>query len=105
MVSLDPSPGERRGNGPSRKSRFKNLNGADLVALILALALSVALLIYSSGVLYEVVENQAITEIPPNSSQVLTLIFGGILGLLGSYVGFREAADFYGKKHDDGEDE
>ena len=63
---------------------------ADWIVYVLALALGISTLVFAFALLYEVVDHQRISEVPPNSSQVLTVIFSGVIGIIGSYVGFRE---------------
>jgi len=72
----------------------------DWIVFILTLGLVASLLIYAAGVLYEVVAGHRLSEVPPNSSQILTVIFSGLIGIVGSYVGYSEASD----RHDDGND-
>lgn len=62
--------------------------------LILALALGGSTFLFAVTVLVEIIDNKhpgALTEVPPNTSQVLTAIFSGIIGIIGSYVGYRQA--------------
>ena len=63
---------------------------ADWIVFVLALALSFATIIFAIALLFEVVDHQRISEVPPNASTVLTAIFSGVIGIVGSYVGFRE---------------
>ncbi|MCL2393257.1 MAG: hypothetical protein FWC87_01110 [Acidimicrobiaceae bacterium] len=63
----------------------------DLVVIILAAALGIAVVIFAVAIFYEVADHHSISEVPANSSQVLTLIFGGIIAILGNYEGSRSA--------------
>lgn len=63
---------------------------AGLIVLVLALALGGAALIFAVTVLVEVLDHEAISEVPPNASTVLTGIFGGIIGIIGGFVGYRQ---------------
>lgn len=62
----------------------------DGVAVILALGISTAINIIVLGVLYDAftVPGNGISE---NGTQLLTMALGGIIGVLGSYVGGRNA--------------
>ena len=75
---MDTPPGKRRPDG------------VDRVALVLALtlALGVALIVTVSmiNVGTHQVPTQALGE---NTTQVLTSVLGGIVGVLGGYVGFK----------------
>ena len=62
---------------------------AGLVVFVLALALAIATVVFAVTVTIEVVDHEFISEVPPNSSQVLIAIFSGIIGIIGSYVGYR----------------
>jgi len=68
-----------------------NRLGPDLVVFTLAIGLAGSTLIFAVGLLYEVIDHMSITEVPPNSSQILTLIFGGTIGIVGTYVGYRQS--------------
>lgn len=85
-MSSDPTPGLPP--GPPRSP-----DGVDRVALVLALtlALGVALIITVSmiNVGTHQVPTQALGE---NTTQVLTSVLGGIVGVLGGYVGFKTRA-------------
>ena len=68
-----------------------NIGGRDLMALILAVGLSVAVLALTVGVSYDSIEDPSFAGISENAAQVLTGAFGGIIGILGAYLGFRAA--------------
>ena len=67
-----------------------NRGGKDWAVIILAAALGVALIVVTTAVLYSAVHNGkpglAVTE---TDVQLLTGWGGGIIGILGAYVGFR----------------
>ena len=65
--------------------------GPDLIVFVLAIALCVSTIIFAIALLYEVVDHASISEVPPNSSNVLIAIFSGIIGIIGSYVGYNQA--------------
>jgi len=65
---------------------------ASVVAIALAIALGLAVNVVTFAVLYDAIrspdEGVSLTE---NATQLLTTAFGGIIGVLGSYIGFRAA--------------
>lgn len=60
----------------------------DLVALILATGLALALNVIVGAVLYDAIHSAG-PGLSENATQILTGAFGGIVGVLGSYVGYR----------------
>ncbi len=64
--------------------------GKDWVAVILAVGIAVALNCIAIGVLYDAIFSQ-VGGLSENATQILTGAFGGILGVLGSYVGYTAA--------------
>ena len=64
----------------------------DLVALVLAAGLSLALLIIVAAVMYDAVRSDT-PGLSENATQILTGWGGGIIGIVGSYLGFRAAGD------------
>jgi len=63
-----------------------------IVALALAVALGLAVVIITVGVLYDAIFSEG-PGLSDNATQVLTAAFGGIIGVLGSYVGYRAASN------------
>jgi len=61
----------------------------DWVALILALSICIALNLMVAGILYNAIVHSHV-PLSENATQVLTGAIGGIIGILGSYLGFRE---------------
>jgi len=59
-----------------------------IVALALAIALGLAVVTITVGVLYDAIFSEG-PGLSDNATQILTAAFGGIIGVLGSYVGFR----------------
>jgi hypothetical protein len=57
------------------------------VALVLAVALAIAFNVFTMAVLYTAI--QAETALSENATQVLTGWGGGIIGILGAYIGYR----------------
>lgn len=58
-----------------------------VVALALAIGLSLAVTVITVGVLYDAIFSEG-PGLSDNATQVLTAAFGGMIGVLGSYVGF-----------------
>ena len=63
-------------------------HGKERVATILALGIAGAINIMTIGVLYDAIFSKG-PGLSDNATQVLTTAFGGMIGVLGSYVGFR----------------
>jgi hypothetical protein len=63
------------------------LASGSTVAVILAVALAVAFNIFCIAVLYTAID--ADTALSENATQVLTGWGGGIIGILGAYIGYR----------------
>lgn len=64
----------------------------DWVVIILAAGLSLAVICVTVGVLYDAIFSEG-PGLSDNATQLLTTAFGGIIGVLGSYVGFRAASN------------
>jgi len=63
--------------------------GVDLVAFVLALALATALILVGfSSVLNVALGRNPAPSLGENTTQVMTTVLGGIIGVLGSYVGY-----------------
>lgn len=60
----------------------------DLVALVLAAGMALSLLIIVGAVFYDAVRSDT-PGLSENSTQILTGWGGGVIGVLGSYLGFR----------------
>ena len=64
--------------------------GVDLVAFVLSLALSITLVLVIVTALANVIQQpKSVFSLGENTTQVLTTVLGGIIGLLGSYMGYR----------------
>jgi hypothetical protein len=67
---------------------------ADAVALVLAAALVLAVLVLGIALIANVIEHQnPAATLGENTTQVLTATVGGIIGVLGSYLGRRSRRD------------
>jgi H+/Cl- antiporter ClcA len=60
----------------------------DLVAVVLAIGIAVALIVIVSAVMYDAVRSDT-PGLSENATQILTGWGGGIMGVLGAYLGFR----------------
>jgi len=67
------------------------------VALVLAVSLAIAFNVFTLAVLYTAIQNQ--TALSENATQVLTGWGGGIIGILGAYIGYRLGST--GPPHDE----
>ena len=64
----------------------------DRIAVILAIGLVLSLIIITVAVLWiAIVRNTSISE---QGSRILTVLLGGLIGILGAYMGF-----YFGKKN------
>lgn len=63
--------------------------GRDWVAVILAVGLATAINCLTFAVLYGAIFRTDSAGLSENATQILTTAFGGIIGVLGSYIGFR----------------
>ena len=64
------------------------MKGRDWVAIILAIGLAVAINTIVLAVLYDAIASEG-PGLSENATQVMTTAFGGIIGVLGAYLGFR----------------
>lgn len=72
---------------PADPTPVEEPQGRDLVAVVLAIGLATALNFLTLGVLWDAVNHhEGVSE---NGTQLLGAVFSGIVGVLGSYVGFR----------------
>ena len=63
--------------------------GRDWVALILAIGLATAVNVITLALLWDAVHHEE--QISENGTQILVAAFGGMVGVLGGYVGGRSA--------------
>jgi hypothetical protein len=73
----------RRGRDPHPALRAR-----DVVAIVLSIGLATALNIIVIAVLYDAITSQG-PGLSENATQILTGWGGGIIGVVGSYLGFR----------------
>ena len=69
----------------------KETHGKDWVALTLAIGISFAINTITIAVLWDAIRSAG-PGLSENATQVLVAAFGGIIGVLGSYIGFRAGA-------------
>ena len=60
----------------------------DLVALVLACALGLSAVLICVGLLWAVVTGSVLDPLGDNATSVLLALFGGLVGILGAYIGF-----------------
>jgi len=71
--------------------------GKDLAALILAIGLATAVNLITFAVLYDALFSQG-PGLSENATQILTTAFGGMIGVIGSYVGYRAGQQTNGQQ-------
>ena len=64
----------------------------DWVPLLLAIGLATALNLITAMALWEAIFKTGQAGLSENATQILTTAFGGIIGVIGSYLGFRSGA-------------
>jgi hypothetical protein len=69
-------------------SRREPMTGRDWTALVLAIGLVTAINAVTIGVLYDAIISSE-SGLSENATQILTTAFGGIVGVVGAYLGFR----------------
>jgi len=77
-----------------RRQRFRrnNLTGVDIVAIILAIGVSLVLCLIIVGTIVQILHNAPNVpeiQLSENATQILIAGIGGIVGVLGSYIGYR----------------
>lgn len=66
---------------------------ADMAAIILAVGLSLGFVIFCVAALYDAIAHPTESILSENATQVLSSMSGGIVGILGAYVGYRVGRD------------
>jgi hypothetical protein len=74
-------------------------SGRDWVAILLAVGIAAALNLITFGVVYDAITSEG-PGLSSNATQVLVMGFGGIIGVLGSYVGFKAGQRYDGTDAD-----
>jgi hypothetical protein len=59
----------------------------DWVAIILSIGLATAINVITAAALWDAIQNDA--GLSENATQILTTAFGGIVGVLGGFIGFK----------------
>jgi len=67
------------------------MRGKDWVAMTLAVGIATAVNAITVAVLWDAVHSAG-PGLSDNATQVMVAAFGGIIGVLGSYIGFRAGA-------------
>jgi hypothetical protein len=67
----------------------KHRINVDVVALVLSIVLGLAVILIMSSVLVQVIDHEQPQSLGENTTQVLTAVTGGLIGVLGGYVGAR----------------
>ena len=86
---------------------MRDRDTSEIVAIILALGVSLSIIILIFGVMWNAVKNgNSGATITENETQVLLACFSGIFGILGAFVGYRiGAANGNGKDYEISPDE
>jgi len=71
--------------------------GRNYVAITLAVGLATAVVLLTAGVLYDAIASKG-PGLSDNATQILTTAFGGIIGVLGTYLGAQIANGTNGGK-------
>lgn len=79
---------------------YQQRPGSEIVAFALAMGISTALNVITFAVVWEAITHPSTAGLSENATQVLTGWGGGMIGVLGAYVGYT-----FGKKREDGEGE
>lgn len=73
----------------------------ELVAIILAVGLATALNLLTLGILYDALFHSNSAGISENATQILTGWGGGIIGVVGAFVGYRAGGSTGGQRASD----
>lgn len=65
--------------------------GHSLVAIVLAVGIALAINVITFAVLYDAIASSG-PGLSENATQILTTAFSGMIGVLGSYIGYRAGA-------------
>jgi len=72
----------------------------DWTAIVLAIGLATAINAITIAVLLDAALGDA-NGLSENATQILTTAFGGIIGVLGSYIGYRSASQHQASRHEE----
>jgi amino acid transporter len=75
----------------------KQGNTRELVAIILAIGLVTSFVTLSLAVLWVSVTKEP-SRLSENATQILSAVFGGMIGILGSYLGYRSISSSHKTK-------
>jgi hypothetical protein len=84
--------------------RRRRWSGVDVVAVVLALGLTVLVVLIIVATMVQILNNRPATpeiQLSENATQILIAAIGGITGVLGGYVGYHVRDR---KGHDDDDD-
>jgi hypothetical protein len=80
--------------------RRAGVSAKDWVAVILAVGMVAGLLVITVGALIDA-QNADQPGLSENATQLLTAAFGGVIGVLGSYLGFKAGERHERRRSDD----
>jgi hypothetical protein len=72
---------------PDRRRRIST--GVDLVALVLALGLVITMILVVTGTTFNRATNDKLSPLGDNTTQIFIAGIGGMVALLGTYIGYR----------------
>jgi hypothetical protein len=67
----------------------RRLDGVDIVAIVLATALALGVIAIIVGAIIQIQTRASGVTLTENVTQILIAAIGGIVGVLGAYVGYR----------------
>lgn len=110
MTTLRPDPNADTTTSSSYDTRSRTRlgkvvtpPGRDWAAFTLAIALGTSVNLVTIAVLVNALSNTPDVGLSENATQLLTNAFSGIVGLLGSYIGFRAGSEARNRSGEDGE--